>query len=77
MNYATSGGGEIQVELQRENGTPVEGLALADCEPIFGDRIEGAVRWRGGKSPEALRGQTVRMRVRLRDAHLYAFRFKG
>ena len=75
LNYSTSGGGGIFVELQDGEGTPVPGFTLDDCEAIFGDKIEGIVRWKDGDDVGALAGRPVRLRVRLRDAHLYAFRF--
>lgn len=76
LNYSTSGGGSLQVELQDEKGSPLHGFSLADCPEIFGDKIEGIVRWKQGEDLAALAGKPVRLRVRLRDAHLYAFRFQ-
>ena len=54
---------------------PISGFALEDCVETFGDRIEGSVRWQKGEDVSTLSGQPVRLRIRLRDAHLYAFRF--
>ena len=76
MNYSTSGGGSIFVELQDGDGTAVPGFALDDCVEVFGDKIEGAIAWNGGPDLPGLAGSPVRMRVRMRDAELYAFRFK-
>ena len=75
LNYSTSGGGGIQVEIQDEEGEPVEGFGLSDCPVIFGDEIEGNVVWTGGGDLGGLSGEPIRLRIRLRDAHLYAFRF--
>ncbi|MBV7329316.1 hypothetical protein KFU94_13910 [Chloroflexi bacterium TSY] len=75
LNYSTSGGGSIFVELQDAAGTPVPGFALDDCVEIFGDKIEGVVRWQSGKDIYHISNQAVRLHVRLRDAHLYAFQF--
>ncbi len=61
--------------MQRENGDPIDGFRLSDCPVIFGDKIEGTVTWKGGKSLNRLAGEPTRLRVRLRDAHLYSFRF--
>ena len=47
MNYSTSGGGSIFVELQEADGTAVPGFSLDDCDVVFGDKIEGVVRWNG------------------------------
>lgn len=75
INYSTSGGGSMMVELQDEAGKALPGFTLADCPAIFGDKIEGVVHWKKGDDVSSLAGKPVRMRVRLRDAHLYAFRF--
>jgi hypothetical protein len=76
LNYSTSGGGAIRVELLNESGRlPQEGYRLADCRSIVGDKIDGLVSWKNSDSVSALAGKTIRLRVQLRDAHLYAFRF--
>ena len=75
MNYSTSGGGSILVELQEGDGTAVPGFSLDDCDVVFGDKVAGGVRWNGGPDLSGLSGRPVRMRVRMRDADLYAFKF--
>lgn len=77
MNYSTAGGGSIFVELQEEDGTPIKGLSLDDCNEMFGDKIEGIVSWSGDAGLKAHTGKPVRLRIKLRDASLYAFRFVG
>jgi len=76
MNYSTSGGGSILVELQDEEGTAIPGLTIEECGEIYGDKIEGIVVWQDGDDVSSLAGNPVRLRVRLRDAHLFAFRFQ-
>ena len=75
LNYRTTGGGALQVELQDEGGSPLPGFALSDCPDIFGDKVAGIARWKGGDDLSALSGKLVRLRIRLRDAGLFAFRF--
>ena len=75
LNYATSGGGSVLVELQDQDGDPLEGLSLEDCTPLVGDKIDGIAKWKGGDDLSRHAGKPVRLRVRIRDAHLYAFRF--
>ena len=76
LNYSTAGGGALQVELQDEGGNPVPGFRMEDCPQILGDKIEGVIRWRLGADVSALEGQPIRLRVRLQNADLYAFRFR-
>lgn len=75
LNYSTAGGGSIFVEIQTEDGTPIDGLSLDDCNEVFGDKIEGVVAWKDGAALGAHAGNPVRLRIKLRDANLYAFRF--
>ena len=77
LNYATSGGGAIHVELQKADGKPIPGFTLDECPPLFGDRTDGVVEWTGHRDVAALQDHAVRMRIRMRDADLYAFRFTG
>ncbi|HOE10466.1 MAG TPA: hypothetical protein PLQ35_01055 [bacterium] len=75
MNYSASAAGMMQVELQNQEGQPIAGYAMDDCVPLFGDTIEGTVAWKGGPDVSHLSGQTVRMKVYLKDADLYSLRF--
>ena len=76
INFATSAGGSVYVEIQNAAGDPLPGFALADCHEIFGDAIEYAVKWQGGQDVSALAEQPVRLRFVLKDADLYALRFE-
>jgi hypothetical protein len=44
--------------------------------PVVGDAIELRALWRGGASPDPLANTAVRLRLRMRDCDLYAFRFR-
>ena len=75
LNYASSGGGGLWVELQDEQGRPIKGFAQADADELFGDHIEGSVSWKGSQDVSSLAGKPVRIRFILKDADLYSFRF--
>lgn len=75
INYATSAGGSLRVELQEADGQPIAGYTLNDCPEIIGDRIEHPVRWTGGHDLTQWAGKPVRLRFELKDADLYAIRF--
>ncbi len=77
LNFATSAGGSIRVELQDSEGTALPGFALADCREVIGNEIDRRVRWRSGSDVSALAGHPVRIRMRMKDADLYSFRFEG
>jgi hypothetical protein len=76
LNMSTSAAGSIRVEIQDAAGQPIEGRALADCPPIFGDTLEHTVQWTGGSDVSALAGRPVRLRITLADADLYALQFQ-
>ena len=75
LNISTSGAGRIQVEIQRGDGSPIEGFALSDCHDVIGDELERTVSWHGGADVSRLVGTPIRLRFALSDADLYAMRF--
>ncbi len=75
LNYATSAAGEIRVEIQNESQAAVPGFSLDDCPVIYGDTIDGVVSWKNGPDVSSLAGKPVRLRLELKDADLFSFRF--
>ena len=76
LNYATSAAGSVRVEIQDAEGHPLPGYTLAESPERYGDEIEGIMSWQGGASVAALAGRSVRLRLVLRDADVYALRFR-
>ncbi len=76
LNYETSAGGGVRVEVQDSRGRPLPGFALADCPDLFGDEVEQVVRWKSGARVAALAGQPIRLRFELTDADVYAMQFR-
>ncbi len=72
INFATSAGGRLRVEIQDEQGTPIPGFALDDCHLQYGDQLDRVVTWQGGTDVGALAGRPVRLRFELKDAHVFA-----
>lgn len=72
LNIASKG--KTQVEIQDADGKALPGFALADCTPITGDEISQVVTWKGG-SLSGLAGKSVRLKVALQDADIYALQF--
>ena len=70
LNYATSAVGSIRVEVLNAEGAAIEGFALEDAEPLYGDALDAP--WPTDFS--ALQGQIVRLRfVSGRRPVLYSF----
>jgi len=75
INYRTSAAGEILLELQDENGNALPGFGLQDCPPIIGNELARLVSWKNNPTLAALQNKPIRLRFRLKDAHLYALKF--
>jgi len=76
INFSTSAAGSIRWEMQDRNGAPLPGLSLAENPELFGDAIDYMVPLRAGARLASHAGKPVRLRFVLRDADLYAFRFR-
>ena len=76
LNFSTSAVGSIRVELQNLDGTPAKGFALDDCEEIYGDALGQQVLWKGRPDLSQWNGKPMRLRFVLKDADLYAIRFR-
>ena len=71
LNYATSAVGSVRVEVQ-----DLAGNTLGRSDERYGDEIEGVLRWDGDFDPGLLREEPVRLQFMLKDADLYAFKFR-
>jgi hypothetical protein len=75
INYATSAGGSIRVEVQDTQGKPMTGFTTADCEEIVGDKIEHSVQWKEKPDLSKLAARPIRLRFLMREADLFSLRF--
>jgi hypothetical protein len=76
VNYSTSAGGSLKIEIQDMTGKPVPGFSLSECKELVGDAIEQKMIWGKDKCLSALAGKSVRLRVVLIDADLFALQFR-
>ena len=76
LNYSTSAVGWVKVEIQDASGQVLGGFSMAAAPELYGDEIEGVYKWGDGVDLGALAGKPVRLRFALRDADLFAFRFR-
>ncbi|MGD0898838.1 MAG: LamG-like jellyroll fold domain-containing protein [Thermoguttaceae bacterium] len=75
VNVDASGGGSLRVALLDEKETEIAGFGLADCDPVTTDAVCHTVSWKGRTDLGTLSDRSVRLRLELRRAHLYAFQF--
>jgi hypothetical protein len=76
LNFSTSAAGSLRVEIQDADGRPIPDYSLADATEIIGDDIERVASWKSGADLGKLAGQTVRLRVIMKDADLFSIRFR-
>jgi hypothetical protein len=76
INFSSSGGGRLRVELQDPNGRPIPGFALEDCHLQYGDQLDRVVSWGSGADLSTIAGNPARLHVELKDADLFGFRFR-
>ena len=76
INYSTSTGGMIKVEIQGIDGNPIPGFKLEDCGEIVGDEIERKIKWKGLSKLEGLEGTPVKLHFVMKDCDLYSFKFQ-
>lgn len=76
LNYATSAGGSVRLEIQDAQGAPVPEFALQDHDPLVGDAIDQAASWKKNRNLAALAGRTIRLRFVLREADVFAIQFR-
>mgnify|MGYP002681993241 CR=1 FL=1 len=76
LNFATSAAGSVWVELQQLDGTTIPGFTKDECDEIIGDQIDRVVSWKGNTDVSAWAGKPVRLRFVMKDADLFAIRFR-
>jgi len=76
LNFSTSAGGGLRIELQDLSGQPLPGFALEDSTPLYGDRIEQVYPWKNPKQLATHAGRPIKLRIELQDADLFSFRFR-
>jgi hypothetical protein len=76
LNYTTSAGGSVRLEIQDAQGSPVPEFALQDHDPLVGDAIDQAASRKKKRNLAALAGRTSRRRCVLQEADIFAIQFR-
>lgn len=76
LNYSTSAAGAIQIELLNEDGELIPGFTLAEMPELYGDEFTAVATWKFGSSLSSLKDKTIRLRIRMKDADLFAMKFE-
>ncbi|MEI6325024.1 MAG: hypothetical protein WCO91_06210, partial [Gemmataceae bacterium] len=75
LNYSTSAGGQVRLEIQDASGVPIPGFTLSECRGLVGDAIEQAISWKKGTDVSTLKGKAIRLRFVLQEADIFALQF--
>jgi hypothetical protein len=76
INFSTGAAGGVRVEIQDETGVGIPGYRIEDAVEQVGDEVARVVRWRQGSEVSGLAGRMVRLRWVMKDADVYALRFR-
>ncbi len=76
LNFETSAGGFMRVEIQDAAGQVISGYSAEDMKEDLRQNSRGCiVVWKGGSDVSKLAGQPIRLRFVMREADIYALRF--
>jgi hypothetical protein len=67
--------GSVRVGLLGQDGQPIPGFTLDDCDPITADSTRHAVSWGGQRDVSPHAGRVVQLALELRDAKVFALQF--
>ncbi len=73
LNVDVHSGGTVKVEVLDDDGQPLTGFDLSNCVELTGKSVRQPVAWREGSTWKQLAGRTVRLRIQIQSASLYAF----
>lgn len=77
INFSSSAGGRLRIGLQEPDGTDIPGYTFDECDLQYGDQLDRVVSWNGETNVGALAERPVRLRIELKDADLFSFRFSN
>ena len=76
LNFSASAAGSMKVEIRDENMRYIPGFELENCVDILGDSLDYRVHWReSGSQIGGLAGRPIRLRVVMKDADWFSWRF--
>ena len=77
LNIDTGAMGTAFVEIQDQQGHPIPGYTMADCQEVGGNFTDQKVYWSATSDLSPIENQLVRIKFKLTRAKLFAFQFRG
>jgi len=75
FNFTSTAAGGFTVQIEDEQGNPIPGYTLAECDEIFGDSVSRTVTWGSRQGLSDLAGRVIRIRIYARETDFYSFCF--
>ncbi len=75
INAKTEPDGFIGVEILDENGNPIRGKTLEDCDKFTGDSVRKTVSWREKERLDNLQVEPIKLRFHIKRGEIYSFQF--
>lgn len=75
LNLDAGAMGACRAALLTEEGAPLPGFGLEDCDELGGNSVSRLVSWHGSADLSAFTGRAIRLRFATRSASLYSFAF--
>jgi len=76
LNYATSAAGSVGVELLKASGETIPEFSGKNSPSLYGDSVGEEYKWTSNADLSTWSGKPIRLRLLLKDAHLYSLRFQ-
>ncbi|MBI4025429.1 MAG: hypothetical protein HY360_10650 [Verrucomicrobia bacterium] len=75
VNFKTQADGAIRVAVLDQQGKPLPGFDLNDCDPLQGDSVSQPLVWKNKSDIASLKGKAIRLRFELSKCQLWSFHF--
>ncbi|SDM28321.1 hypothetical protein [Kriegella aquimaris] len=75
INYSTTAGGYVFIEILDAANNPIPNVTDAISEKLIGDEISRTVTWKNLADLSSLKGRTIKLKITLKEADLYALKF--
>lgn len=77
LNFETSAGGNLFVEILEPFGDVIPGFSKDECIELIGDYVDRKATWKGSdnRSLSQLSGKPIQLRFYLQDSDLFSYKF--
>lgn len=77
INYSTSAGGYVNIEILDANNNPIQKFSKDSSDEIIGDEISRIVTWEESTDLSSIKNKTIKLRITMKEADLYSLKFNN